>query len=361
MRDLKLVPANDTFGVLLALTAALEDGPALMVTDPEINGQKPNWSAPQQVAPDVAAVVRSSGSTGIPKDISISASALLASARATERRIGSGQWLLALPTNFIAGLQVLTRSIVGDTQPVLLNTQVPFTAEGFVRGASLMEEGIRFTSLVPAQLHKLEQAIDDPMVYSALRKFEAILVGGQRPNWSTIANLRGMGINLITTYGMTESSGGCVYDGVALEGVEFRVVADQVQLRGKVMAEGISDWFETNDLGVITDGKLEVLGRSDRVVISGGKKVSLERVEELVSAMPGISEVVAVSVVDSTWGERVAIGFEGSPEVTELISTQLLQTIGTHAKPIAIRQFLELPRLQSGKPDLQTITELLGS
>lgn len=361
MRDLKLVPANDTFGVLLALTAALENGPALMVTDPEINGQKPNWSAPKQVAAEVAVVVRSSGSTGIPKDISISANALLASARATEQRIGTGQWLLALPTNFIAGLQVLTRSIVSDTQPVILNSQLPFTAEGFVRAASLMQEGPRFTSLVPAQLGKLEQAIADPMVYSVLRKFEAILVGGQRPSWSTVANLRGMGINLITSYGMTESSGGCVYDGVALEGVEIRVVDDLVQLRGSVMAVGISDWFETNDLGVITDGRLEVLGRSDRVVISGGKKVSLERIEELVSALPGISEVVAVSVTDSTWGERVAIGFEGSPEVTELISSQLMEVIGNHAKPVAIRQFQELPRLQSGKPDLKSISELLGS
>lgn len=359
MKKLKLVPANDTFGVLLALTNALEGGDALMVTDPEINGERPKWDAPEEVASDVAVVVRSSGSTGFPKDIEISAQALIASAKATEKRVGCGQWLLALPTNYIAGLQVLTRSIICDTQPILLNTQLPFTPEGFVRGASLMQEGHRYTSLVPAQLEKLAAAIDDPMVYSAMRKFEAILIGGQKPNWSVMTQLRSMGINLIATYGMTESSGGCVYDGVALDGVELQVVENQVQLRGTVMANGITDWFETNDLGVIVDGKLEVLGRADRVVVSGGKKVALERVEQLLSELPGVVSAVAVAVTDPRWGERVAIGFEGTPEVSELISSQLENAIGNHAKPIRIRQFVDLPRLTSGKPDLVRIKQLM--
>ncbi|MDR9363152.1 MAG: AMP-binding protein [Microbacteriaceae bacterium] len=362
MRNLIQIPANKTFEVLVALTQALEGGDALFVSGAEVNGIAPVEDVPGQVSDNTAVVIKSSGSTGRPKLIELSAEAMLASAKATEQTIGSGQWLLTLPVNYVAGLMVLVRSIKADQQPVLMNTQVPFTPEAFVRGASLMEEGQRFVSLVPTQLARLAEAIDlDPMVYSSLRKFEAILVGGQRADFAVMQKLKAMGINLISTYGMTETSGGCVYDGEPIGDTQLRINDDQLEVSGSVLANGLPEWFSTNDLARINDsGKLEILGRADRVIISGGLKVSLDRVEEISKEIAGVSEIVAVGIEDKEFGERVAIGFEGTPEVSDAISEHLIEIIGREAKPKKILQFRDLPRLESQKPDLQRIQKLMA-
>lgn len=356
MKPLKLVPANDSFRALQLAVDVLDGSVAGFITPPEVLGVMPEvHGLPDQVANHIGFIVESSGSTGAPKRISLSINALLASAEASAKRIGSGQWLLALPTNFIAGINVLVRSVVADTQPILINTQVPFTAEAFIRGSALMTED-RYTSLVPHQLSKLLQAArEDAFVFSELRKFKAILVGGQQPNWADVLELQTMGVNVVVSYGMTETCGGCVYDGVPLEGVSIRVTDGRIAISGPTLAEDLGSEFVTNDLGELVEGKLEVLGRADRVIISGGLKVSLDRVEEAALALDGVDEVCAVSL-ESEWGQSVGLVYVGKER-----DFHELSELTVAARPKKLLRVDSVPRLPSGKPDLMEIQRLLAS
>ncbi len=214
-KPLKLIAANDTFGALLALTDVLDGKQAVFITPPEVNGKMPETHGlPDEVADNVALIVETSGSTGTPKRIELSREALLNSANAAALALGSidasSQWLLALPINYIAGANVLIRSILAGTQPVLMNTSVPFTPDAFARSASMMNADKRFTSLVPAQLKKLvSAAAHDEYLAVQLTKFTAILVGGQACPDQLIAGAEAMGINVVLTYGGTETAGGC--------------------------------------------------------------------------------------------------------------------------------------------------------
>jgi len=358
MKPLKIVPANDTFGALNLMLEIIEAEAAGFISEPEVNGQGADViNIPVKVADDIGLIVQSSGSTGEPKRIELSAEAIIHSARASMTRLGGpGQWLLALPVNYIAGANVLARSVLSDTQPVMMNTLMPFTAEAFVRGASLMEGSRRYTSLVPAQLRRLVEAIDDAFVFSMLSKFDAILVGGQSPNWADVEQLRSRGINVVVTYGATETCGGCIYDGQPLEGVDFRLDGGLISISGPPLANDVGDWFQTNDLGELVDGRLEILGRADRVIISGGMKVSLERVEELATQIAGVEQAVAVGI-ESQWGQSVGIVFTGSPEVS---FASLEQSISVAARPAKTLRVEQLPTLNSGKPDLLACGELLS-
>lgn len=378
MIPLKLVAANDTFGALVALGEVLAGKQAVFITAPEVNGKMPEtFGLPDEVDSQVGLIVETSGSTGTPKRVTLSREAILASANAAQMRLGGpGQWLLALPINFVAGANVLIRSLVADTQPVLMNTSVPFTAEAFARSASLMSAGRRYTSLVPTQLARLAAALDDPFsptgtndfLLAQLRKFDAILVGGQAPHDEIVENLRGLGIKIVITYGMTETCGGCVYDGVPLDGVKIDLVGNRVQISGAVLASAISDEsgeepvgesFLTSDLGEFdAEGNLKVLGRIDRVIVSGGLKISLDRVEERARAVPGVAELAATAIADAEWGQRVGIVYLGSPEVADEIALALANDLGPAGKPIRVVRTDGVPRLPSGKHDLQAIKRL---
>ena len=314
MKKLRVCGANDTFGALNLILDVLEGNCAGFISAPEVNGVLPEVFLPEEVADDVGLIVESSGSSGSPKQIELSVAALRHSATASLARLGGpGQWLLALTPQFIAGVNVLTRSVLSDSQPVIMNTQVPFTTEAFVRGASLMEGERRYTSLVPAQLQRIAAEVDsDAFLFSTLRKFDAILVGGQAADFALVESLRAKGINIILSYGMAETSGGCVYDGVALDGVAIKIVDGLIEISGPVVANGLGGSYLSNDLGEMVDGKLKVLGRADRVIVSGGLNVSLERVEEAALAIAGVEEVAACAV-DSEWGQSVGIVYSGSP------------------------------------------------
>ena len=358
--QLKVVPANDVFGALQLMVEVFEGSSAGFISQPEINGVSPEVpDLPAAVDDQTALIVESSGSTGIPKRISLSRQALIASAEASSERLGGhGQWLLALPVNFIAGANVLFRSVVADTQPILMNTQLSFTVEAFIRGASLMEGERRYTSLVPAQLARLARASEqDAFVFSMLRKFDAILVGGQSPDMADVLALRAKGINVITSYGMTETCGGCVYDGEPLAGVEVQLVDDRIQISGKVLANDLGDSFLTNDLGELIDGKLHVLGRSDRVIISGGLKLSLDHFEARARQLPGVTDVIAVAL-DSHFGQSVGVVYSGETDVDFAV---LAESISLAAKPSKVLRVESLPMLSSGKPDLIAARALLES
>ena len=356
--QLKVVPANDVFGALNLMTEIVDGKVAGFISQAEVNGVAPKVEGlSDKVADDVALIVESSGSTGVPKRISLSLDALKFSAEASASRLGGhGQWLLALPTNFIAGANVLFRSVIADTQPVLMNTQLPFTVDAFVRGASLLGEGRKYTSLVPAQLAKLARAsAADAFVYSMLRKFDAILVGGQSPSLSDVLELRAKGINVVVSYGMTETCGGCVYDGVPFDGVTVKTNSGLIEISGPVLANDLGSSFITNDLGELRDGHVEVLGRADRVIISGGLKLSLDHFEQRALDLAGVNEVLAVPL-ESELGQSLGVLYVGSPEVSFV---DLANSMSLAAKPKRVLRVEALPRLSSGKPDLLRASSLL--
>ncbi|MCW2751485.1 MAG: AMP-dependent synthetase [Aeromicrobium sp.] len=255
-------------------------------------------------------VVRTSGSTGEPKDVILSHDAVTASATAALARLGGpGQWLLALPVTAVGGLQVLVRSVLSGTDPMLLAEHPDLSAT-----VAAMTGERRYVSLVPTQLFRLaeEGRLAD------LAKLDAVLLGGAAMPAALLDQARAAGVRVVRTYGMSETCGGCVYDGVALDGVQVRIDDEgQVLLGGPVLFDGYADsaatagvlrdgWFATSDLGALAaDGRLRVLGRRDDVVISGGLNISLPAVTEALRQHEGVRDVAAVGVPDDEWGTRV--------------------------------------------------------
>jgi O-succinylbenzoic acid--CoA ligase len=362
-KPLAVITANDPVSALLTYAEVLSGDKAIFIAPGAIGGIPPELEAlPGEVENHIAAIVESSGTTGNPKRISLSLAALLHSARAGQNRLGpAGQWLLALPINFIAGQQVLIRSLLADTQPVIMNTAVPFTAEAFMRSAQLMQAEHKYTSLVPLQLTRLiKLAEEDSAALKLLQSFRAILVGGQATPDELRDRALALGLRVVISYGMTETCGGCVYDGIPLDGVRLKIAPDgRLLIQGKVLAEDQQDWIFTNDLAELSaTGELKILGRSDRVIISGGIKMALDRVEYLGGEVPGVSELVAVSLADEQWGERVGICYVGSPEVADDIANRLAELLGPAGKPIRIVRVDKLPKLKTGKSDLMAIRQV---
>ena len=305
-------------------------------------------------------VIESSGSTGTPKLIELSPAALMASVTATANRLGGhGQWLLALPITFIAGAQVLIRSLVADQQPIIMNTTVPFTAESFARSAGMMTGDKRYTSLVPAQLDRLLAAIpNDTYLLDKLRRFDAVLVGGQSPRLETVNALRDLDVNVVVTYGMAETCGGCVYDGIPLDGVTVAITDDgRIVLDGPMLSENVERPFVTGDVGTWDGTTLTVRGRADRVIISGGMKLSLEAVEAWTLSQHGVVEAAAVPTEHDRFGQGFVcwvIMRDGLP----IDSSRSALTLGIASKSGVWRVTESIPKLPSGKPDLQFLTVL---
>lgn len=380
------VDGDDPRDILPALRAAvLGAGPALGLG---MTGADTGADA-EEVPAGTAVVVTTSGSTGIPKRVVLSRSALTASALATAARIGDGAWLLALPASYVAGLQVLVRSLVADRQPGLLSG--PFQPQAFASAALMLvssENGRRvptFTSLVPAQLIRLlDAADDDASVRAALRSFEAILIGGQALPAAVLERAESAGARIVRTYGATETSGGCVYDGVPLDGVGVRIEGGEVQLSGPTLAEGYlgdpartdaafpadpdgTRWYRTGDAGLIDDGALRVRGRLDNVIVSGGINVSLDRVERVVRSVAGLHSAVVVGVPDDRWGEASVIVAARGEALRRSEATQLTEAraavaaeIGAYARPSRLFLVDEIAALPSGKPDREAIRRLVA-
>ncbi|CCH35271.1 putative 2-succinylbenzoate-CoA ligase [Saccharothrix espanaensis DSM 44229] len=315
-----------------------------------------------------AVAVGTSGSAGEPKVVLLSAAALVASAESTHARLGGpGTWLLALPTTHIAGLQVLVRSLVAGTEPGLMDLATGFRASGFATAARpvLARPGPHYTALVPTQLARLV-ATEGPGL-AAIREFDAVLIGGAATPPSLLARARDAGVRVVTTYGMSETSGGCVYDGVPLDGVRVRLAADRrIELAGPVLALGyqhgepFGEWFRTGDLGRFTDdGRLEVVGRADDVIISGGENVSPTEVERVLAAQPGVHEVCVVGIPDQEWGQVVAAAVVpddlGSPPDPDALGAAVRDAVGRYAMPKRVVFLPELPVRGPGKVDRRVV------
>ena len=387
----------------------------------------------------IALVVGTSGSTGAPKQTALSVRALRASARATERffadypSIGSAkpqratsevpaQWLLALPAHYVAGAQVLARSVLAGTTPVVAASVTDggsFTPEVFLNAAERLSCARRFVSLVPTQVHKLLEAAEaspalGSEIYDALGQFTGILLGGAPASASLLTAARELGLNVVTTYGSAETAGGCVYSGVALPGVRLRVVpedagladspvvagaeaAGRIWLGGEHLASGyLGDsartashffvdahgcrWYRTDDYGSFVppapntpeDGgapALSVLGRSDDVIITGGVKVSSHAVAAVLESHPAVREAAVAGVPDARWGAAViaAVTLRNLPEHygADAAETagQLQQLcgarLGAAGVPKVVRIVPDFPATSTGKPDRLAIYSML--
>ena len=186
---------------------------------------------------DVALVVTTSGTTGTPKGALLTAAALTASAAATHQRLGGpGSWLLALPAYHIAGLQVLVRSVLAGSVPVELDVSGGFDISELPSAVRRLGSGRRYASLVAAQLAK---ALTDPAAAAALAELDAVLIGGGPAPRPVLDAAAAAGIAVVRTYGMSETAGGCVYDGVPLDGVRLRVLPDgRIAIGGATLAKG---------------------------------------------------------------------------------------------------------------------------
>ena len=323
-----------------------------------------------------AVVLTTSGSTGTPRHVVIDAPALLASATATLEHLGGpGQWVLALSPAQVAGWQVWVRSVVAGTPPVVMPRRSGFTVGAFVEATARLRPGLRhYTALVPTQLHRL---LADPAGSATLAGYDAVLVGGAALTPALRALVQAHGIRVVATYGMTETAGGCVYDGRPLRGVEVDLDHEgRLLLAGPVLARGyLGDtpgtrqafivrggrrWFVTSDLGERSSERgWMVLGRRDDVINTGAHKVLPARVEAALEGLPEVAQAVVVGVPDPEWGERVAalvVPSRAAPatlhsDPTGTLRRRLRGDLPAQALPSEVRLVTALPLLAGGKVD----------
>jgi len=348
------------------------------------------------MTPDTAVVIGTSGSTGESKGVELSAGALTHSARASLSRVGARdgeRWLCCLPVSHVAGLQVLVRSLVYGTEPVVA---AEATAEAVADAA---DRGCAHVSIVPTQLIRL---LADERGPESLARYRSVLVGGAAAGAAALAAARAAGINAVTTYGMSETCGGCVYDGAPLDGVSVRAGEDgRLRIAGPVLMnryygrpdltaavlehpdlehtglqhtglrnpgleypgpEGVGltgAEFVTSDLGFIADGRVVVRGRADDVINTGGHKVIPGEVAAALSDCPGVREVVVVGRPDPEWGERVTAvvvpANPADPPGLELLRTHVRTKLPRYACPSEVVLTEAIPVLPSGKPDLAAL------
>jgi len=331
------------------ITAALaQNGPALGFGDVR------SKSAPN----DIAIVVATSGSTGLVKEVAFTRDALIASADASNSFIGAttgARWSLLIPVTHIAAVNVIVRSLQVGTLPIDLRN---FDGE---------YPQVDFTSIVPTQLFRALNS--DDRLLRHLQSAKAILVGGAALSHSLRSQAEALGIHIIETYGMTETCGGCIYDGRGLDGVEFAITdRGVIKIRGSVPAASYLNsaehfgaeggWFITNDLGAIEDGVLRILGRADDVIISGGENLSLTGIEATLSVRYPDLECSAFAVSDPQWGQALHLAIVGDANQTE-ISHYLEAALGGIAKPKGIHSVDSLPLLGIGKVDRLALAKMV--
>lgn len=387
-------------------------------------------------AEPIALVVGTSGSTGTPKRTALTARALAASAAATEQFFGSNsdaasQWLLALPAHYIAGAQVLARSVLAGTAPVIARSviePVHFSPEVFLQAVERMSSARRFISLVPTQLHKLLESADADShlgadIHEALGSFTGILLGGAPASADLLAAASVLGLNTVTTYGSAETAGGCVYSGSVLPGVRVELVPEEgmpavpdiegksaneesvqvgrIWISGTHLASGyIGDaartaehfftaangtrWYRTDDYGLLapdsnkncSEQRLQVLGRSDDVLISGGVKISARAVATVLEEHPAVREACVVGLPDARWGTAIAAAVtlvpsagaaatstENRPALNEelcaLLRARCAEKLGAPAAPKQLSILPDFPLTSTGKPDRAEIYSIL--
>jgi o-succinylbenzoate---CoA ligase len=383
-----LRPAEAGGRMFDVLAAALDgSGPAILPLDPDLPratlttlldalapsaietqeglerpvSSRPGRAEAQGVSPETALVIATSGSTGPPKGTELSAAALLASAAASLRRIGAGpgeRWLCCLPTFHIAGVQVLVRSLLSGTTPAVTERLEP---------GALAASGCAHVSVVPTQLRRLLNAGDD------LTAAKTILLGGAAATPGLLEAARAAGGRIFTTYGMSETGGGCVYDGMPLDDVSVDIgPGGRIRIAGPVLFSGYrlrpdltarardGRWFVTSDIGSIgPSGRLVVRGRADDVINTGGEKVVAAEVEAALGNCAGVRDVAVVGRPDREWGEVVTAvvvpADPAQPPQLADIREHVRDRLPVYAAPAGLLLVPDLPMLASGKPDREAL------
>lgn len=344
---------------------------------------------------NIALIVPTSGSSGEPKAALLTAAALTASANATHRRLGGpGQWLLALPTTHVAGLQVLIRSMLAGLPPVVMDIAGGFDPAGLPAAVRRMRGDRAYISLVPTQLHRVLAAGGAPV--KALAELDALVLGGAAAPAPLLERAAEAGIRVVRSYGMTESCGGCVYDGRALDGVAVSLLADRpaddpvgdspagapaegrislggptvfsgYRLRPDLTADALVDGrFRTGDRGRWrADGTLQVLGRADEMIITGGVNVAPAAVEAALANCPDVGEAAVTGTPDPRWGQRVVAVVTASPgrpsPTLAVVRDHVGASLGRASAPRALVVVPTLPRLPLGKIDRAAISALAAN
>ncbi|MCZ4522094.1 o-succinylbenzoate--CoA ligase [Rhodococcus ruber] len=350
------------------------DGPAVLpvpADDPrEIRRLHDALAPGTPIDDDVALVVATSGTTGTPKGAMLSASALVASATATEERLGGpGSWLLALPAHHIAGMQVLLRSVLAGTSPVIMDVSHGFDPVALIESVGRMSGPLRYTSLVPGQLVK---AFENPEAVAALASLDAVLLGGAATPIPLREKAHAAGIRLVRTYGMSETAGGCVYDGVPLRNTVVRIDAGRVVLGGRTLASGYRGlpehpafaepgWFRTDDAGTMVDGVLSITGRLDEAISTGGLTVVPQVVEAALATHPAVLECAVVGLPDERLGQRVVVAVVASAPVTLAeLRSHVESSLDITAAPRELFLVKSLPTRGPGKLNRAELRTVLG-
>lgn len=380
MRDPSLVPPATLRG------AALDPQTALPEYAEEIERDSSFFDK-------VDLIIETSGSTsGIPKRVGLSIEAIVASIDATHEALdGPGAWILALPAHHIAGAMALLRSTRHNFPPRIVDTSAGFRPEALipaVRGA-LSHGGAGYLAIVPAQLRKI---LAHSQAAQAVASLTGVLVGGQVIPQGLLDEARAAGIRVHTSYGMTETCGGVVYDGYPLPGVELRItdiegrnfvpagVEGRVAISSPTLMtrylEGGEPWLEmegrrwllTHDWGRLSShGRLSVLGRVDDVVISGGEKILPSSVEECLRSFEGVREACVVGIESPQWGSVVSALVVKDERVrmsdsswAEEIYHSVREVLGKAYAPRVIVPVGELPLKDSGKVDRRRCVDIVS-
>ena len=326
----------------------------------------------EEIADDIAVVISTSGTTGKPKGALLSAAALTASAIATHDRLGGpGRWLLPLPAYHVAGLQVLVRSAIAGTTPIAISAS--FDVGELAPAIAALGSGRRYASMVAVQLDK---ALGDAAARSALAELDAVLIGGGPMPSQVGEKALAAGVSVVRTYGMSETAGGCVYDGVPLDGVAVRIHDGRIALGGATLANGYRNpivpdpfaepgWFLTDDVGVLDDcGTLRVLGRVDDAISTGGLTVLPPLVEAALAEHPAVADCAVFGVTDERLGQRVVAAVvvaegQSAPTVSEFRAL-VERTMHATAAPREVHVIDALPRRGIGKLDRRALAARFG-
>lgn len=339
-------------GIAKAVAEALSGGPGVAVAA-DVHGFPPSWQLDGPPLDDgVAVLVGTSGSTGDPKGVQLTADAIGAAVTATHDRLGSpGHWVCPLPLHYVAGVMTVARSALAGTRLSVVPTDLTSLPR---------HPGRNYASVVAAQLHR---ALDDRAITADLARFDAVLVGGSAIPPALLQRGRSAGVNLVATYGMAETCGGCVYDGLPLAGVQVAIdLADRIAITSPAVFSGYrldpaataaaltGRTLRTNDRGRWSGGRLQVLGRVDDVVITGGVNVDLAAAQRVADAAFGPARLALLAVPDERWGVRIVALTDAAIELAEC-RARLADSLQPAAVPRDLRRVAGLPRTSTGKID----------